>query len=85
MNDLWEGAVTVLEVWTRASSNIDQRAKTLSPRQVALFLVTVIPLTIGFVVFLAWKAVWSVVSWVWAAGIEGWDMGKALTRKGEGT
>jgi hypothetical protein len=72
-----------MEMWARASSNIDERAKTLSARQVLLFVIAIVPLVIGFAVFWIWRALWLAVSWVWAAGIEGWELGKRLTSKGE--
>lgn len=75
------GPVTVLDILVRSGSNIDQRAKTYSPRQVALFLVAIIPLVIGFVIFWIWKAAWTVASWVWASGVEGWEIAKAASRK----
>ncbi len=73
--------MTVLETWERASSNIDQRAKTLRPRQVALFVLAAVPVVLGFVACLVWRAVWTAFSWIWAAAIEGWEIGRTLTRK----
>lgn len=75
--------MTVLELWSSVSSNIDERAKRLSARQVLLFLIAVIPLSVGFLAFYSWRVLWAVVSWVWAAGIEGWETGKRLTSGGD--
>jgi len=76
--------VTVLDVWARAGSNIDQRAKTLRPRQVALFVLAAVPVLVGILAALVWRAVWTAFSWVWAAAIEGWEMGLSLTTRKDG-
>lgn len=73
--------MTVLEAWANASSRIDERAKTLSPRQVALLIIAAVPLAIGFVVFWIWKAAWVAFTWVWASVIEGWELAGNLSRR----
>jgi hypothetical protein len=75
--------VTVVSAWAQAASRIDERARTLKARQVALFVVAVVPLIAGFVAFWVWRAVWLVVSWLWAAVLEGWETGKRLTTGGD--
>ena len=48
-----------------------------------LFVVAVVPLIARFVAFWVWRAVWLVVSWLWAAVLEGWETGKRLATGGD--
>lgn len=70
--------MTVLEAWSRASENIETRAKDLTFRQVALTLVAALPFLIFFVVYFAWRALWTAITWLWSAGIEGWETAKKI-------
>lgn len=72
-----------MSAWAQAVSRIDERARTLKARQVALFVVAVVPLIAGFVAFWVWRAIWFIVSWLWAAVLEGWETGKRLATGGD--
>lgn len=75
--------MTVLELAMRAGENIERRAKTLTFRQVALTLVAIIPFVIFFLAyFVIIKGVWTVLTWLYSAGIEGWETAKTINRKG---
>lgn len=73
--------MTVLELAARATERIDERSRDLKPRVVALTLIALIPFCVAFVIFFAWKIVWTVISWLWAAGLEGWETAKSLNTK----
>lgn len=68
--------MTVLEAWSRASENIETRAKDLTFRQVALTLIAVIPFLLFFAAYYLWRVLWTAVTWLLAAGLEGWDAAK---------
>lgn len=70
--------MTMLEAWSRASENIETRAKDLTFRQVALTLVAALPFLIFFVVYFAWRVLWTAITWLWSAGIEGWETAKKI-------
>lgn len=72
---------TLVQGWTRATERIDERAKKISPRQVALFALMIIPFTVAFLIYFAWKVLWTVITWFGAACVEGWESGKALEAK----
>lgn len=76
--------MTVLDVVAHAGERIESRAKDLTFRKVALTLIAAIPLMIGFAVYFVWRALWTAVTWIFAAGVEGWEMAKAVQagRKG---
>lgn len=69
--------MTVLEAWSRASESIETRAKDLTFRQVALTLIAIIPFLVFFAAYYVWKFVWTVITWLLAAGLEGWDAAKS--------
>lgn len=69
--------MTVLEAWSRASESIETRAKDLTFRQVALTLIAVIPFLLFFAAYYLWRALWTVITWLLAAGLEGWDSAKS--------
>lgn len=70
--------MTVLEVWGRASESIEARAKEVTPRQVALALVSIGPFLIFFAAYFVWKFIWTALTWTWSAGVEGWDTAKRM-------
>jgi len=76
--------MTILEVAGRASERIESRAKDLTFRKVALTLIAIIPLIIGFAVYFVWRAVWTAITWIFAAGVEGFELAKDVQsgRKG---
>jgi hypothetical protein len=76
--------VTILEVAGRASERIESRAKDLTFRKVALTLIAFIPFMIGFAVYFVWRAVWTAITWIFAAGAEGFEIAKDVQsgRKG---
>jgi len=77
-----EDPVTVLDRALKAGENIERRAKTLTFRQVALTLIAIIPFVIFFVTyFVIIKGVWTVITWLYSAGIEGWETAKTINRK----
>lgn len=73
--------MTVLEVAAQAASNIDQRAKTIKARTVAIYAVAAIPFIVGFVIFFLWRALWLTVTWIFSAGVEGYEMAKKIGAK----
>lgn len=68
--------MTVLELAAQAASNIDARAKKIKARTVALYAVAAIPFIVGFTLYFTWRALWLVVSWIFAAGAEGFEAAK---------
>ncbi len=66
----------------RVAERIETRSKDLHFRTVALTLIAVVPFTIAFLLCFAWKAVWTVISWLYAAGLEGWEQAQTLQRGG---
>jgi hypothetical protein len=72
---------TLVQGWTRATQRIDERAKKISPRQVALLVLMIVPFTVAFLIYFAWKTVWTAITWLGAACVEGWESGKALEAK----
>lgn len=70
--------MTVLEAWSRASESIETRAKDLTFRQVALTIVAALPFLIFFAVYYVWRFLWTVFTWLWSAGIEGWETAKKI-------
>lgn len=74
--------MTVLELAMRAGENIERRAKTLTFRQVALTLIAIIPFTIFFLTyFVIIKGFWTVITWLYSAGVEGWETAKTINHK----
>lgn len=74
---------TLVQGWTRASERIDQRAKTIKPRAVVFFLLTIIPFVIAFAIYFAWKVIWGAITWLVSACAEGWNTAKMID-KGSG-
>lgn len=72
---------TLVQSWTRTTERIDERAKKISPRQAALFVLMIIPFTVAFLIYFAWRAVWTMISWVIATCVEGWDSAKQVEAK----
>lgn len=75
---------TLVQGWTRASERIDERAKKISPRKVALFVLMIIPFTVAFLIFFAWKVVWTIFTWFGAACVEGWESARKIDAKRRG-
>ncbi len=76
--------MSVVQVWQHAAERIESRAKEVRVRQVALFLVTFAPFLIGFLIYFAWRVLWTTVTWVYSASAEGWDAAhKVGKNKGE--
>lgn len=73
--------MTVLSVAARAVERVDERSRTLRARTVALTLIALIPFCVAFLVFFTWKIVWMVISWLYAAGVEGWDAARTMNTK----
>lgn len=68
--------MTILDVAGRASERIESRAKDLTFRKAALTLIAVIPFLLGFAIFFAWRALWTAITWIYAAGVEGFELAK---------
>lgn len=41
----------------------------------------IIPFTVAFLIYFAWRAVWTMISWVIATFVEGWDSAKQVEAK----
>lgn len=75
---------TLVQSWTRASERIDERAKTIKFRQVALVILSLPFFVVAFVLyFVLIKGLWTVITWLAASCIEGWNTAKAVD-KGSG-
>lgn len=72
---------TLVQSWTRTTERIDERAKKISPRQAVLFVLMIIPFSVTFLVYFAWRTVWTIITWFGAACLEGWESGKNLEAK----
>lgn len=72
---------TLVQGWTKASERIDQRAKTIKPRQAVFFLLTIIPFVIAFAIYFVWKIVWGAITWLVSACVEGWNTAKMIDKK----
>lgn len=68
--------MTVLDVAARTSERIESRAKDLTFRRAALTIIAAIPLLIGFAIYFVWRALWTAITWVYAAGVEGFELAK---------
>ncbi len=73
--------MTVLEIAARAVERVDERSRSLRARTVALTLIAIIPFCVAFLIFFSWKIVWTVVSWLYAAGLEGWETARSMNAK----
>lgn len=81
--------VSLLADWSKATERIDERAKKIQPRRVALLALAAIPFVVCFLIYFAWKFVWTIFTWFGAACVEGWTTAKnvegqrAAAKRGE--
>lgn len=69
---------SLVQDWSKTSEKIEARSKDLTPRIVFLTLIALPFFLIFFIACFAWKVVWTVITWIWSAGIEGWDTAKKI-------
>jgi hypothetical protein len=75
---------TILGNLSRTVDEIDARARRIEPRRVLLVLVAVVPFLIGWSACMVWRAVWTVLSWTFAAVVFGWKTGNGSVTADEG-
>lgn len=66
----------------RALERIQVTARDIDPVKVAVTVVTAIPFLLGWIVAKVFAVVWLVLSWVIAAGMEGWRAGRSPKSSG---
>lgn len=64
----------------RVAERIESRSKDLTFRVAALTLIAAVPFAVAFLLGLTWRAVWTVITWLYSAGVEGWIAAKSLKR-----
>lgn len=71
--------MTMLDTWLDRSERnailerIDQQAKEIDPRRVAMTLLALPLFVLGYVVASVCKVVWMVGTWMWVAMLAGWQ------------
>ena len=68
----------LLNDWTKHAEKIETRARTITPKQVIVFLVGIVPFLLCFLIYFVWKTVWTAITWVWSACVEGWETGRSF-------
>lgn len=69
---------SLAHTWNRATERIEERARKITFRQVLIFVIAAIPFAVCFSVYFAWKILWTALTWIGSAGIEGWVMARDL-------
>lgn len=69
---------TLISEWGKHAEKIETRAKAITPRQAAMVFLGGIPFLICFVLYFSTKIVWTALTWIWSACVEGWTFGKTL-------
>lgn len=80
---------TLLADWNKHAEKIETRAKSITPKQAILLVIGLVPFVAFFSIYFGWKIIWTAITWIWSAGVEGWetartfDQRRAAAKRGE--
>lgn len=69
---------TLLADWNKHAEKIETRAKTITPKAAAMLLIGAIPFVLCFLIYFVWKIIWTTITWIWSACVEGWETGRSF-------
>lgn len=64
--------MTVLTGMGRTADRVRAEARELHPRDVALTVAMILPFLIGWLIGQVSRALWTLFTWIWTAGVVGW-------------
>jgi hypothetical protein len=69
---------TLLADWNKHAEKIETRAKTITPKQVIMISIAALPFLLCFLIYFGWKIVWTALTWIWSACVEGWETARTF-------
>ena len=72
---------TLLADWNKHAEKIETRAKTITPKQAILLLIGLVPFLAFFSIYFGWKIIWTALTWIWSAGVEGWETARTFDKR----